>query len=86
MRGHWPLWAYEEKGGKKAPRAAKRADIQSSRRSLAGTLMVRRLSDVFVVVLWFAANIGVVFLNKLLLTYYDFRYPVFLTGCHVRQH
>lgn len=46
--------------------------------------MARRLRNVFVVVLWFAANIGVVFLNKLLLTNYQFRYPVFLTGCHVR--
>lgn len=47
--------------------------------------MIRRLRDVFIVVLWFAANIGVVFLNKLLLSNYKFEYPVFLTGCHVRR-
>ncbi|RLM98818.1 putative sugar phosphate/phosphate translocator [Panicum miliaceum] len=32
---------------------------------------------------WYASNIGVLLLNKYLLSVYGFRYPVFLTACHM---
>ncbi|EIE27219.1 TPT-domain-containing protein [Coccomyxa subellipsoidea C-169] len=36
-----------------------------------------------VVAVWFASNIGIVLLNKHMLGGYGFRYPVFLTFCHM---
>jgi|APGre2960657444_1045066.scaffolds.fasta_scaffold01675_6 hypothetical protein len=36
------------------------------------------------VALWFACNVGVLLLNKTLLSTFGFGYPVFLTACHVR--
>lgn len=35
------------------------------------------------VVAWYSSNIGVLLLNKYLLTNYGFKYPVFLTMCHM---
>ncbi|PRQ43032.1 putative sugar phosphate transporter domain-containing protein [Rosa chinensis] len=35
------------------------------------------------VVSWYASNIGVLLLNKYLLTNYGFKYPIFLTLCHM---
>lgn len=35
------------------------------------------------VALWFACNIGILLLNKALLSSYDFGFPVFLTACHM---
>ncbi|KAL6997541.1 UDP-URONIC ACID TRANSPORTER 1 [Sarracenia purpurea var. burkii] len=35
------------------------------------------------VVLWYSANIGVLLLNKFLLSNYGFRFPIFLTMCHM---
>ena len=32
---------------------------------------------------WYASNIGVLLLNKYLLSNYGFRYPIFLTLCHM---
>uniref|UniRef100_A0A7N0TT26 Sugar phosphate transporter domain-containing protein n=1 Tax=Kalanchoe fedtschenkoi TaxID=63787 RepID=A0A7N0TT26_KALFE len=32
---------------------------------------------------WYASNIGVLLLNKYLLSNYGFRYPIFLTMCHM---
>ncbi|XAR50870.1 hypothetical protein NMG60_11005323 [Bertholletia excelsa] len=32
---------------------------------------------------WYAANIGVLLLNKYLLSNYGFKYPIFLTMCHM---
>eukprot|EP00884_Botryococcus_braunii_P000978 jgi/Botrbrau1/10881/Bobra.0025s0058.1 len=32
---------------------------------------------------WYAANIGVLLLNKYLLSYYGFKFPAFLTMCHM---
>mmetsp|Transcript_7457 Transcript_7457/g.12863 ORF Transcript_7457/g.12863 Transcript_7457/m.12863 type:complete len:379 (-) Transcript_7457:506-1642(-) len=40
-------------------------------------------STVFVVLSWYVSNIGVVLLNKYLLSIYGFKYPVFLTLCHM---
>ena len=36
-----------------------------------------------VVVAWYSSNIGVLLLNKYLLSSYGFRFPVFLTTCHM---
>ncbi|KAM6592578.1 hypothetical protein CsatA_000281 [Cannabis sativa] len=35
------------------------------------------------VVLWYSSNIGVLLLNKFLLSNYGFRFPIFLTMCHM---
>jgi len=37
----------------------------------------------FLIVAWYASNIGVLLLNKYLLSVYGFKYPVFLTLCHM---
>eukprot|EP00898_Chlorokybus_atmophyticus_P003957 jgi/Chlat1/4562/Chrsp29S04469 len=38
---------------------------------------------IFIVISWYLSNIGVLLLNKYLLSGYDFRYPVFLTMAHM---
>ncbi|KAK9671100.1 hypothetical protein RND81_12G007100 [Saponaria officinalis] len=35
------------------------------------------------IILWYSSNIGVLLLNKLLLTSYKFGFPIFLTMCHM---
>ncbi|KAF9679598.1 hypothetical protein SADUNF_Sadunf06G0031400 [Salix dunnii] len=35
------------------------------------------------IILWYSSNIGVLLLNKLLLSNYGFRFPIFLTLCHM---
>ncbi|XP_052156708.1 probable sugar phosphate/phosphate translocator At3g11320 [Oryza glaberrima] len=42
-----------------------------------------RLFTAGLVASWYASNIGVLLLNKFLLSTYGFRYPVFLTACHM---
>ncbi|RLN28422.1 putative sugar phosphate/phosphate translocator [Panicum miliaceum] len=42
-----------------------------------------RLFTPGLVAAWYASNIGVLLLNKYLLSVYGFRYPVFLTACHM---
>ncbi|KAF0924013.1 hypothetical protein E2562_008359 [Oryza meyeriana var. granulata] len=42
-----------------------------------------RLFTAGLVAAWYASNIGVLLLNKFLLSTYGFRYPVFLTACHM---
>lgn len=42
-----------------------------------------RLITIGLVILWYASNIGVLLLNKYLLGNYGFRYPIFLTMCHM---
>ncbi|KAG8067003.1 hypothetical protein GUJ93_ZPchr0005g16300 [Zizania palustris] len=44
---------------------------------------VGRLFTSGLVAAWYASNIGVLLLNKFLLLTYGFRYPVFLTACHM---
>lgn len=41
------------------------------------------LDTVVVVALWYASNIGVLILNKLLMSRFDFKFPFFLTACHM---
>lgn len=35
------------------------------------------------VIFWYSSNIGVLLLNKFLLSNYGFRFPIFLTMCHM---
>ncbi|KAJ7976746.1 Nucleotide-sugar transporter family protein [Quillaja saponaria] len=35
------------------------------------------------IITWYTSNIGVLLLNKYLLSNYDFRFPIFLTMCHM---
>ena len=35
------------------------------------------------IILWYSSNIGVILLNKFLLSNYHFAFPVFLTMCHM---
>ncbi|XP_048138725.1 probable sugar phosphate/phosphate translocator At3g10290 [Rhodamnia argentea] len=35
------------------------------------------------ITLWYSSNIGVILLNKFLLSNYGFRFPIFLTMCHM---
>ncbi|XP_068659932.1 UDP-URONIC ACID TRANSPORTER 1-like [Aristolochia californica] len=37
----------------------------------------------FLVILWYSSNIGVILLNKYLLSNYGFSFPIFLTMCHM---
>ncbi|KAL6865385.1 hypothetical protein ACP4OV_016536 [Aristida adscensionis] len=43
----------------------------------------RRRRTAGMVAAWYASNIGVVLLNKYLLSVHGFRFPVFLTACHM---
>ncbi|MED6111686.1 hypothetical protein PIB30_054658 [Stylosanthes scabra] len=40
-------------------------------------------STIWVVISWYSSNIGVLLMNKYLLTNYGFKFPVFLTMCHM---
>ncbi|TKY63414.1 sugar phosphate/phosphate translocator [Spatholobus suberectus] len=40
-------------------------------------------STIGVVIAWYSSNIGVLLLNKYLLSNYGFKFPVFLTTCHM---
>ncbi|EXB89967.1 putative sugar phosphate/phosphate translocator [Morus notabilis] len=42
-----------------------------------------RWTTVWVVASWYGSNIGILLLNKYLLTGFGFKYPVFLTLCHM---
>ncbi|GLT89478.1 hypothetical protein SLE2022_074570 [Rubroshorea leprosula] len=41
------------------------------------------LRTIWIVISWYSSNIGVLLLNKYLLSSYGFKYPVFLTMCHM---
>lgn len=48
--------------------------------------MSQRKQTLFIlslVILWYSSNIGVLLLNKYLLSNYGFRFPIFLTMCHM---
>ncbi|GLU02272.1 hypothetical protein SLE2022_195270 [Rubroshorea leprosula] len=42
-----------------------------------------RLFTIGLITAWYSSNIGVLLLNKFLLSNYGFRYPIFLTLCHM---
>ncbi|KAK4757372.1 hypothetical protein SAY87_018673 [Trapa incisa] len=43
----------------------------------------RALLIASLITLWYSSNIGVILLNKYLLSNYGFRFPIFLTMCHM---
>jgi hypothetical protein len=45
----------------------------------------RRMRVAALIAAWFGCNIGVLLLNKALLSSFGFGYPVFLTALHVRR-
>ncbi|KAG8484805.1 hypothetical protein CXB51_021342 [Gossypium anomalum] len=44
---------------------------------------MRSLFTIGLIASWYASNIGVLLLNKFLLSNYGFKYPIFLTLCHM---
>ncbi|MFS7907432.1 hypothetical protein Hanom_Chr01g00071281 [Helianthus anomalus] len=42
-----------------------------------------RFFTIGLVTSWYSSNIGVLLLNKYLLSNYGFKYPIFLTMCHM---
>ncbi|XVE76494.1 hypothetical protein DITRI_Ditri12bG0178100 [Diplodiscus trichospermus] len=40
-------------------------------------------TTIWIVISWYSSNIGVLLLNKYLLSNYGFKYPIFLTMCHM---
>lgn len=42
-----------------------------------------RLFTIGLITAWYSSNIGVLLLNKYLLSNYGFKYPIFLTLCHM---
>ncbi|CAN0890493.1 Probable sugar phosphate/phosphate translocator At3g10290 [Linum grandiflorum] len=58
----------------------------SSSSSVSASSSSSRKQAVFIVslvTLWYSSNIGVLLLNKYLLSNYGFRFPIFLTMCHM---
>ncbi|XP_008783674.1 probable sugar phosphate/phosphate translocator At3g11320 [Phoenix dactylifera] len=51
--------------------------------SLPASLGTGRLFTVGLVTAWYSSNIGVLLLNKYLLSNYGFKFPIFLTMCHM---
>ncbi|KAG1365702.1 UDP-URONIC ACID TRANSPORTER 1 [Cocos nucifera] len=51
--------------------------------SPSSSLVTGRLFTVGLVTAWYSSNIGVLLLNKYLLSNYGFKYPIFLTMCHM---
>ncbi|KAJ8770157.1 hypothetical protein K2173_011492 [Erythroxylum novogranatense] len=47
------------------------------------TKITSRLFTLGLVTAWYSSNIGVLLLNKYLLSNYGFKYPIFLTMCHM---
>ncbi|XP_008789041.1 probable sugar phosphate/phosphate translocator At3g11320 [Phoenix dactylifera] len=47
------------------------------------SLATGRLFTLGLVAAWYSSNIGVLLLNKYLLSNYGFKYPIFLTMCHM---
>ncbi|THU46345.1 hypothetical protein C4D60_Mb09t03960 [Musa balbisiana] len=55
----------------------------SSKAALSTALANGRFFTVGLVASWYSSNIGVLLLNKYLLSNYGFKYPIFLTMCHM---
>ncbi|KQK07828.1 probable sugar phosphate/phosphate translocator At3g11320 [Brachypodium distachyon] len=70
----------EAEGRSLLPTSTAGAGATSSSPATAGR---RRLRTAALVGAWYASNIGVLLLNKYLLSVYGFRFPVFLTACHM---
>ncbi|URE37944.1 UAA transporter family [Musa troglodytarum] len=55
----------------------------SAKAALSQALANGRFFTVGLVASWYSSNIGVLLLNKYLLSNYGFKYPIFLTMCHM---
>ncbi|RWV98140.1 hypothetical protein GW17_00039031 [Ensete ventricosum] len=55
----------------------------SAKAALSPALATGRFFTVGLVAAWYSSNIGVLLLNKYLLSNYGFKYPIFLTMCHM---
>ncbi|KAF2289369.1 hypothetical protein GH714_035435 [Hevea brasiliensis] len=55
----------------------------STMSSLSSSSKKQALFITSLIVLWYSSNIGVLLLNKFLLSNYGFRFPIFLTMCHM---
>ncbi|URE11384.1 UAA transporter family [Musa troglodytarum] len=55
----------------------------SAKAALSPALATGRFFTVGLVTAWYSSNIGVLLLNKYLLSNYGFKYPIFLTMCHM---
>ncbi|CAL9134953.1 unnamed protein product [Musa textilis] len=55
----------------------------SAKAALSQALADGRFFTVGLVASWYSSNIGVLLLNKYLLSNYGFKYPIFLTMCHM---
>jgi len=54
-----------------------------STKSIQAPLLTGRFFTIGLVTSWYFSNIGVLLLNKYLLSNYGFKYPIFLTMCHM---
>ncbi|PHT76149.1 hypothetical protein T459_19671 [Capsicum annuum] len=50
---------------------------------MSGGKISGQLFTIGLVTAWYSSNIGVLLLNKYLLRNYGFKYPIFLTRCHM---
>ncbi|THU67946.1 hypothetical protein C4D60_Mb05t30080 [Musa balbisiana] len=55
----------------------------SAKVALSPALATGRFFTIWLVTAWYSSNIGVLLLNKYLLSNYGFKYPIFLTMCHM---
>ncbi|XP_009402357.2 probable sugar phosphate/phosphate translocator At3g11320 [Musa acuminata AAA Group] len=55
----------------------------SAKVALSPALATGRFFTIGLVTAWYSSNIGVLLLNKYLLSNYGFKYPIFLTMCHM---
>ncbi|KAJ8763977.1 hypothetical protein K2173_004841 [Erythroxylum novogranatense] len=62
------------------PHSAESLQIYTKKTTMKNT---SRLFTIGLVTAWYSSNIGVLLLNKYLLSNYGFKYPIFLTMCHM---
>ena len=65
------------------PRARARTDAHGVDREIERDMARDASRGALIVTAWYAANIGVLLLNKYILSVYGFKFPVFMTLCHM---
>ncbi|KAG5228442.1 sugar phosphate/phosphate translocator [Salix suchowensis] len=58
-------------------------DLRNNAYSTAGSYFSPNILTAGIIASWYLSNIGVLLLNKYLLSYYGYRYPIFLTMLHM---
>ncbi|XP_013640211.2 UDP-URONIC ACID TRANSPORTER 1-like [Brassica napus] len=58
-------------------------EMSSSSSSSSSSPKKQTLFILSLIILWYTSNIGVLLLNKFLLSNYGFKFPIFLTMCHM---